>query len=423
MRLDVHRGATPLAIVAAALLGLGCAAPALAQESTEQRVEAALARAPVQAGLAHLTASREATARLLAELGAIESPSGHEHERAGAVAARMRAIGLDNVRVTDSPNALGEIPGRSGRALVFVSTLDDLTTVAEHQRAAEAPPRIAGDRVVGPGTNTSVTSAAMLAAAEAYLTSGLQPEHTLVFAAVAQEETGLVGMRALFEEYRDRAEAFIEILGDGHGISYGALGIHWWRIEATGPPGHTLRGGLPNVNQAIGRAVDRILSLPDAQRDDDTRTRINIAVLDSGTVFNHKPESGWFSLDLRSMEAPILESIEAQVRQVLAEVAAETQIELTMHPVQLTPGGQIDGATESELVTTAVEVSRWLGYEPSMSDAGSSNMNIAIAAGVPAIGLSGSRGGDRGTPDEWADIDGLMRTARHVLMTAVLLGR
>ncbi len=359
----------------------------------------------------------------MAHLGAIISPSGQEQERAEFVAERMRAIGLRNVHVTASPNAVGEIPGRSGRHLIFVSTLDDLATVAENQRAAPGPPRVVGDRVIGPGSNTSVTTAGMLAAAEAYLEAGREPERTLVFAAVAQEETGLIGMRAVFEEYRDTAEAFIEILGDGHSISYGALGIHWWRIEAAGPPGHTLGGGLPNVNQAIGRAVDRILSLADARRDDDTRTRINVAVLDSGTVFNHKPASGWFSLDLRSMAAAILERVEGEVEKVLSAVAEETGIEMRMEPVQLTPGGQIEGMAESTLVTTAAAVLRSLGYEPSMSNAGSSNMNIAIAAGVPAIGLGGSRGGDRGTAAEWGDVNGLMRTAQHVLMMSMLLGR
>ena len=412
----------PIVVVLTALLFPAAVGASRGAAQADDAVAATLARPVVQAALDRLDKSRAATAELLAELGAIVSPSGREQERAEFVTTRMRAIGLSNVRATGTPNAIGEIPGRSGRHVVFISTLDDLATVAEHQRAADAPPRVEGDRVVGPGTNTSVTTAAMLAAAEAYLASGLEPEHTLVFAAVAQEETGLVGMRAAFEQYRETAEAFVEVLGDGHNISYGALGIHWWRIDATGPPGHTLGGGLPNVNQAIARSVDRILSLPAANRDDDTRTRINVAVLDSGTVFNHKPAAGWFSLDLRSMDAGILERIETHVGEILSAVSEETSIELTMEPVSLTPGGQIEGMLESKLVTSAAAVSRWLGYEPSLSNSGSSNMNIAIAAGVPAIGLGGSRGGDRGTAAEWADVNGLMRAAQHVLMMSVLLG-
>jgi len=385
-------------------------------------VETALAEPDVRAELERMVQHRQETAALLRDLGAILSPSGEEHARAAAVAEHMRAIGLSDVRVTESPNAIGVIPGRSERALVFVATLDDLATVAEQQRAASGPPRIEGDRVVGPGTNTSVSSAAILAAAEAYLSLGRQPELTLVFAAVAQEETGLVGMKHLYAEYRDHAEAFVDVLGDGHSISYGALGIHWWRVQASGPGGHTLSGGLPNVNQAIGRAVDRILSLPDASRTDDSRTRINISILESGAVFNHKPEDGWFSLDIRSMDASTIDSIEEQVRGILEGVSAETDIELAMEPFSLTPGGQIPGAERSPLVVNAADISRHLGYEPSLSTSGSSNMNVAVAGGTLAIGLGGSRGGERGQAGEWADIDGMIRTAQHVFLLAASLG-
>jgi len=405
--------------IVATVLAVGVTAPAAAQEGD---LSDALARAEVQAALTHIDGHLAETASFLARIGGIVSPSGEELERAQAVAARMREIGLDSVRVTQSPNAIGVIPGRSGRALVFVSTLDDLATVAEHQRAASALPRVEGDRVVGPGTNTSLTTAAVLAAAAAYLDSGLQPEHDLVFAAVAQEETGLRGMKALYEEYEERADAFVDVLGDGQSISYGALGIHWWRVVADGPPGHTLSGGMPNLNQAIGRSVDRILSLPAASSTDESRTRLNISMLQSGAVFNHKPATGWFSVDIRSMEAPVIDDIEREVRSILESVSAETGIGLTMEPFQITPGGRIPGALESRLVRTAQAVSRHLGYEAGMSESGSANLNVAIGAGTPAIGLGGSRGGDRGLASEWADIPGMMRTAKHVLLLATVLG-
>lgn len=56
-----------------------------------------------------------------------------------------------------------------------MSTLDDLATVAEHQKAAARKPAIAGDRVVGPGANTSTTAAALVAAADALTRSGYEP--------------------------------------------------------------------------------------------------------------------------------------------------------------------------------------------------------------------------------------------------------
>jgi len=133
-------------------------------------------------------------------------------------------------------------------------------------------------------------------------------------AAVAQEETGLVGMKALYEQWKDRAVAFVDVLGDGHSITYGAITIHWWKVVASGPGGHSLNGGVPNVNQGIGRAVDRILQLPHPERYKADRVVVNVAMLQSGAVYNHKPETGWFSLDVRSLDGARVEEVEAAMQ-------------------------------------------------------------------------------------------------------------
>lgn len=388
---------------------------AIAQRSLED----ALSDPAVLEGLADIDSSLNVSAQQLVQIGGIISPSGEELERAQAVAAIMKEIGLQDVEVTDSPNAIGRIPGTSGKAIVFVATLDDLATVAEFQRTAQSLPTIEGDRVVGPGTNTSLTTIALLSSARALINQGLVPEHDIVFAAVAEEETGLRGMRALYEDYKDRAFAFVDVLGEGSGISYGALGIHWWRIDAFGPPGHTLNGGLPNVNQAIARAVDRILQIPDPQLYENRRTRLNVAILNSGAVFNHKPETGWFSLDIRSLDPEHIASMEQQTRTILEKVTAELGIRLEMEAVSKTPPGQIPGALESSLVRNSIAISEYLGTSPRLSNAGSANLNVAIAGGTLSIGISSERGGRRGFADEWADIPVLQRTAKNVFLTAI----
>jgi acetylornithine deacetylase/succinyl-diaminopimelate desuccinylase-like protein len=294
--------------------------------------------------------------------------------------------------------------------------------VAEHQRSASQPPRVEGDRVIGPGTNTSTTTASLVAAADALLKAGLRPGHDLVFAAVAQEETGLKGMQALYSQWKDRAVAFVDVLGDGHSITYGAITIHWWKVVAAGPAGHSLNGGVPNVNQGIGRAVDRILQLPDPQRFADDRVVINVAMLQSGAVYNHKPETGWFSLDVRSLDGARVEAVEAAVREILATVTAETTIRFTMEPFQITPGGQLPGFRDGTMVTTAEAIARHLGYEPRLGNAGSANLNVPLGHGSPAIGIGGERGGQRGFADEWGDVPQMMRTAKFVALLAATMG-
>ena len=358
----------------------------------------------------------------LIKIGSIVSPSGKEQKRAAEVAQEMHAIGLQDVKVDEVNNVSGTIPGSGDGSIVFVSTLDDLKTVADHQEATNQPLKAEGDRVIGPGSNTSTTTVSMLAAATAFLDAGLKPERTLVFAAVAQEETGLTGMRALYKRDHARATAFVEILGDGRSISYGAITIHWWKVIAHGPAGHTLMGGLPNINQGIARAVDRILQLPYDKHYAGQNNVVNIAILQSGAVFNHKPDSGWFSLDVRSSDGGAVDAMEADVRSILKDVSTQTRISFDMQVVDQTPGGQIPGMKEGDLVQTSAQIARYLGMTPKLSSLGSSNMNIAIGGGTPAIGLGGERGGARGEPGEWADVPQMMRTAKHVFLLAVTMG-
>ncbi len=151
----------------------------------------------------------------------------------------------------------------------------------------------------------------------------------------------------------------------------------------------------------------------------DRRTRLNVAVLSSGAVFNHKPESGWFSLDIRSLDPQHIESMEQQTRDILEDVTGDLGIRFDMEPVSQIPPGQIPGALESKLVQDSLAISDYLGSAPRLSNAGSANLNVAIAGGSLAIGISSERGGRRGFADEWADIPVLQRTARNVFLTAV----
>jgi len=391
-------------------------------QTRRMSLEQALASPLVETALKSIEQNRGHEIDDLITIGSIISPSGQEQKRAAEVARQMLAIGLQDVRVDAVNNVTGTIPGSGEGTIVFVSTLDDLKTVAEHQEAARQPLRAEGDRVIGPGSNTSTTTVSMLAAAKAFLDAGLKPERTLVFAAVAQEETGLTGMRALYKRDHARVTAFVEVLGDGRSISYGAITIHWWKVIAHGPAGHTLMGGLPNVNQGIGRAVDRILQLPYDKHYAGRNNVVNVAILQSGTVFNHKPDSGWFSLDVRSSDGSAVSSMEDDVRGILKDVSAQTRVSFEMQVVDQTPGGQIPGMEHGDLVQTSAQIARHLGMTPKLSDLGSSNMNIAIGGGTPAIGLGGERGGERGEPGEWADVPQMIRTAKHVFLLAVTMG-
>ena len=395
--------------IGASVLGQSATTPA--EELTE-----VLRQENVKSSLAWIDASEDRLVKSLVSLASIVSPSGQEQERARWLAERMRAIGLKDVNIDAKSNVVGRIKGRSGKPVIFVTTLDDLATIAELQQTGGKRPHREGDRVNGPATEVQSVNAAALLAVEALVRSGVIPEHDIVIASVAQEETGLIGMKALFESWKDRAVGWIDVLGDGQEIVYGAGFIHWWKIVANGRGGHTEEGEYPTVNHGIARAVDRILSLPLAKKHD--YTFINVGIIRSGEVYNHKPASGWFSLDLRSMEGEVIHEIESEVASVLSSVEEETGIRFDMQSVASLDGGQVPGAPESRLVQLSIAVSRHLGYDPIVSPRGCCNMSIPVSHGRLAIGLHGVRGGKRATAEEWASIPAMIRTAKYVALLA-----
>ena len=369
-------------------------------------------------GIPWIEQSKEVAAARLIKVGSIISPSGEEEERAEAVAEIMYDIGLQFISVDNLYNVQGLIRGASDSVLVFVSTLDDLVTVASLQRQLGQPLERKEDKIHGPGSNTASTIISMLQAAEAILNSGHEPKYTLVFVSVSREETGLDGMKKIYREWKHRAIGFVDILGEGTTISNGAIGIHWHKVIANGPSGHTLRGGLPNINYAISMAVKQIFEIPITEAWKQQNTVLNIAMINSGAVFNHKPETGWFSLDIRSLTPAIIDSLEQNIHNILNNVSNQTQVTLDFVPESLTPGGQILDANEHRLTQAAILARSTLQLPTQIIKTGSSNMNIPIASGSMAIGLNGDRGGRRGHEDEWADLNALLTTAKVVYLIA-----
>lgn len=417
--------------------------PPSAQGSVPELLRRALEDPAVIAALENVDRAEERAVSTLIELSSIISTTGYEHERAAAVARRMQEIGLSDVAIDTLPditgtNVTGTIPGTSGRALVFVNMLDDLPAIARLQRRGlietfrrDGHVRREGDRVVGHATELQAGTAAILVAAEALQSAGVRLRHDLVFAGVAREETGLEGMAALYAKLGDRAVGYVEVLGDGREIQYNARArdeiLALWRVFARGPAGNTRDGGMPNVpnvNQAIGRAVDRILSFPYPRRYRDRGTKLNIGMLASGEIPDEKPAVGWFSLDIRSLDQAIVDEVEQAVEDIIRQVSAETGIAMEMVPAYASSRaqGEIPGARDAFLTQAAVAVARHWGHEPELSDRMCCNAAVAIAGGTPAIILHGERGGARATKEEWASIRSMMDMARHIVLLAAVVG-
>ncbi|MCP4709015.1 MAG: peptidase dimerization protein, partial [Planctomycetes bacterium] len=227
--------------------------------------------------------------------------------------------------------------------------------------------------------------ATLLGVARLFTHSEIKFSGKIYLVGVVQEETGLTGIKGFLADHPDRVDYVVDIMSGIGSISYGAIGIHWFKIHFKGNRGHTLSGGLPNVTLAVAQAVDRIYDLVVPTAPPEKRSHLNISMLGAGSVYNHKHDDGWFSVDLRSMDNEILNGLKQKIFTIAEEVAAVHGFEHWVEEYSEVPAGQIPGARDSDLVRIAEEATILLGSRASLGNSGSSNMNVGIAERIPSI--------------------------------------
>lgn len=338
-------------------------------------------------------------------IASIYSPSGNETLRAQYITRAFKRYNIPDAYIDKHGNAVGIINGKKpGPAVVFLGTMDDLATVAELVKNWKKPIKETDGKLIGPGTNIGATCVSILALAKLFTLPGVTFKGKVILVGVVEEETGLTGIKGFLDDHPGEIDYVVDIMAGNGRISYGAVGIHWFKIHFKGPKGHTLRGGLPNVTRGVARTVDRVFAIPLPTEPPGKRSYLNISMLGAGRVYNHKSDDGWFSVDLRSMDNDTLLKIKKQIFAIAKKVAAEEQLQWEVEPFSESPAGQIPGARHSALVRIGEEAMKLLGAKVSLTDRGSSNMNVAIGRQIPSINIGGRRGEGRNTNAEYANI-------------------
>jgi acetylornithine deacetylase/succinyl-diaminopimelate desuccinylase-like protein len=166
----------------------------------------------------------------------------------------------------------------------------------------------------------------------------------------------------------------------------------------TGPGGHSWADfGRPNPVQAIAGAIHTFCS-SGVRR---SGSSFNFGVIRGGIAVNAIPREAVMEVDLRSIAARNLDELESQLKRAVQEATGRAGVESKIEMMGERPSGTTAPATA--IVQAALEVTRRFGVEP-QSDIGSTDANIPISLGLPAIAIGG--GGSSGnvhTPEEWFD--------------------
>lgn len=337
------------------------------------------------------------------------SPFG-EQVRAEYLSRKFSDLGLTDVEIDEEGNCLGLLKGSSQTPLLVVSA--HLDTVFSKDTDFTVTRR--DERLFAPGiADDGCGLAALIALVQAIQTEQIPIEGSILFVGTVGEEGegNLRGVRYLFTKGRwaTQIEAFLSFDGPGlDRITNRALGSHRYRVEISGPGGHSWGDfGLPNPVHAIGRAVSRLVAYPAPK---EPRTTFNVGRIEGGTSVNSIPSHASMEVDLRSAAERELQRLDAFFRRTMREAVDEENairrlgdppLKLKVDLIGERPTGET--RADSPLVEVALEATRALGVTPRL-DQSSTDSNFPISLGIPAITLgAGGNSGASHSLDEWYD--------------------
>jgi acetylornithine deacetylase/succinyl-diaminopimelate desuccinylase-like protein len=383
-------------------------------------------RPAVKDALARIDAGFGAHVQEWIRLTEMPAKSEHEQQRAAYVKAQLEQAGY-----TATIDSIGNVTARrrgtgGGPVVVFAAHMDtvhpmdaDLTV---HRDSSS------GKLVLrAPGIFDNTASVAnLLAVARAMQQAHVQTRGDVVFVFTVQEELGLVGMN-YWLAHNPRPDLVVAMDGGLGPIDYGALGIYWTRYHFTGEGSHTNTStGKPHPARALAQAITSIYEL--RVPPNEGGAVYNVGMLSGGSVFNAIPQDVSFTMDLRSVNPRLLDSLDNEITARVARAAADQHVQWHKEIVQhLDAGGteeMLRDRRHGTIVETAVAVHHFLGIDlgPREAEAtGSTDANVAVTRGIPAISVGRSVGGNQHTLAEWSDVQSALPATKMVLLLAVSL--
>jgi acetylornithine deacetylase/succinyl-diaminopimelate desuccinylase-like protein len=350
----------------------------------------------------------------------IPSPPFKEQVRAADYKKRLEAVGVKDVKMDAEGNVFGLLSGTGkGPTLLVTAHLDTVFPEGTDVTVKETD-----GKLYAPGIGDDTRSlAALLSLIRAFKDAGLETVGDVIVGGnVGEEGLGdLRGVKALFKD-NPSIDGYISIDGGGTGgITYLATGSHRFEITFKGPGGHSFGAfGTPSAIHAMGRAIAKIA---DFQVPKNPKTTFTVGTVAGGTSVNSIAGDGVMLVDMRSNDEAEVLNVEAKFRAACAEAVVEEnarwnsdKISVDIKLVGDRPAGT--ASSSNAPVQAAYAASKALGQQATLDGPSSTDINLPVFLGIPAICIGGGGGGGRGhSVDEWYENTDAYLGPQHVLMT------
>jgi len=345
----------------------------------------------------------------------IPAPTFQEGERAAYVADQMRALDLEQVEIDAMNNVYGLLRGTDQDAMhlmisAHMDTVFPINTDLTNRREYET--------IYGPGLgDNSLGVASLLAIAQYLRDTRVLPACNVWLVATTREEGlgDLGGMKVAFERLRGCVSRVINLEGLAYGYVYNCgIAVRRLEISAHADGGHSwLHFGRASAIHGVIDLGARICAM---QPPANPRTTYNIGMIAGGSSINTVAAEAKLWLDLRSESRVALEELERQVRAHIANVQ-QGGLRFDVEIVGDRPAGAV--SVSHELVQDSLDVLRLLGVQGTL-EAGSTDANVPLAAGCPAVTIGVTTGGNAHRLDEYIDTASVMDGLKQLITLSLI---
>jgi acetylornithine deacetylase/succinyl-diaminopimelate desuccinylase-like protein len=240
--------------------------------------------------------------------------------------------------------------------------------------------------------------------------AGLRPDVDLLITGNVGEE-GLGNLRGMIAVMDAHPEVGAVIAVEGHNlgrVTHIAVGSMRYRITVEGPGGHSW--GDFGKRNAIQTAAAIISELDEIELPSSPKTTLNVGTIVGGTSVNTIAPSCTFLLDLRSVDADALAALNDNVERIIKRKRKE--ITVTTELLGVRPAGQV--APNSRITRIASAILESMGITPT-GDASSTDANIPISRGIPAVCIGLTTGGNVHKENEYIEREPVARGVYQLL--------
>jgi tripeptide aminopeptidase len=332
---------------------------------------------------------------LATTIASVPAPTNAEMPRSLAVADLFRREGIHDVAIDDIGDVVARIPGRDRTRSVLIA--GHLDTVFPQQTVINVVR--SNGRVEAPGIgDNSLGAAAVLAIPSILREAGVTPAIDLLLTGnVGEEGLGnLRGMKAVMDAHDDVA-AVIAVEGHNLGrVTHVAVGSRRLEVTVIGPGGHSWGDfGKSNAIHAAAGLIHDLARIPISHS---PKTTLSVGTIEGGISVNTIPPTCTFVIDTRSVNEVALRRLGERVDRVLT--GHRSGVDVKIRILGERPAGVI--APDSSIVRLAMGILTELGITAT-GDASSTDANIAINLGVPAVCIGLTTGGNVHRVDEFIE--------------------